>query len=220
MPGMIFHLVFAEEIYRRTKIKLNKVDFFSGNIIPDLVTAENKKYTHYRIKSYVDGHMFPDLAKARNELLDKSNSIKLGIFSHLYLDYYFIEEFLYNEFIFDTKNGKAINPRTNTTWDLKQFFAKSTEGGILYEGYTQINNLLFKDGYIKKETLDMLPDNLPLTGIPAFDKRYEMTWREELSIYLSENIPYTGKIFEYERIISTIYGIANGLITELENSIV
>ena len=49
MPGMTFHLVFAEEVYRRTKIELNKVDFFSGNLIPDLVTTENKKYTHYRI---------------------------------------------------------------------------------------------------------------------------------------------------------------------------
>lgn len=220
MPGMIFHLVFAEEVYRRTKIKLNKVDFFSGNIIPDLVTAENKRYTHYRTNSQTEGFMVPDLAKVRKKFFDKNSSIKLGIYTHLYLDHYFIEEFLTKEFIFDKKNGKAINPRTNTTWDLKQFFAKSTESGILYEGYTQINSLLFKDGYIKKETLEILPDNLPLTGIPAFDKRYEMTWREELNIYLSENIPYTGKIFEYKRILSAIYGIANGLITELENSIV
>ncbi len=216
MPGMIFHLVFAEEVYRRTKIKLNKVDFFSGNLIPDLVTTENKKYTHYRINSHMEGFMVPDLEKVRREIFDRDSSIRLGIYTHLYLDHYFIEEFLTKEFIYDKENGKVTNPRTNTTWELKQFFANPSDGGILYEGYTQINNLLIKYGCISKETLDILPDNLPLTGIEAFDKRYEMTWREELEGYLLENIPYTGKIFEYERITSAIYDIANNLIKELE----
>ncbi len=220
MPGMTFHFVFADEVYRKIKIKLDKVEFFSGNIIPDLVTPENKEYTHYRITSPVDGHMFPDLAKAKSELFDKDNSIKLGMYSHLYLDYHFIEDFLYKEFIFDVKNGKVINPRTNTTWDLRQFFGKCTEGGILYEGYTQINNLLIKDGYINTNDLSNIPNNLPLTGIPVFDNRYEMTWREELNGYLSRKIPYNGKIFEYERLTSAIYNIADQFISDVEKMLV
>ena len=43
MPGILYHLAFAEEVYRNfsEQMKLDKVNFMAGNLIPDL--ANDKK---------------------------------------------------------------------------------------------------------------------------------------------------------------------------------
>lgn len=45
MPGILYHLSFAEKVYRKlaTVIQFDKVGFMSGNLIPDLAT-ENGIY--------------------------------------------------------------------------------------------------------------------------------------------------------------------------------
>ena len=45
MPGIMFHLAFAEEVYRHIGYLLDKISFFSGNLIPDL--AIDKKSSSY-----------------------------------------------------------------------------------------------------------------------------------------------------------------------------
>ena len=54
MPGILYHLSFAEEVYRNlgTVIQFDKVGFMSGNLIPNLAT--DKKKSHYRKKASVD----------------------------------------------------------------------------------------------------------------------------------------------------------------------
>lgn len=214
MPGIIYHLAFAEEVHRHLKNKVNKVEFFSGNLIPDLVIPENKKASHYQVSASVSGFVVPDMKAVKRELYDASSSIKLGMFCHLYLDYHFFESYLINEFILDTDTMQVLNPRNGLSWPVHRFFAKAPSGGILYAGYTQTNQLMILDGHISQETLNLLPSNLPLTGLPVFDKRRVKTWREELNGYLCENIVYTGEILDYERLWSAISSFANKFINE------
>ena len=51
MPGILYHLTFAEEVYKSLgkKLKIDKIDFMAGNLIPDL--AIDKKKSHYRTKA-------------------------------------------------------------------------------------------------------------------------------------------------------------------------
>lgn len=212
MPGIIYHLAFAEEVYRHMENKIDKVEFFSGNLIPDLVL--DKKVSHYRIPASLVGCEVPDMNIVKSELYDKNSPIKLGMFCHLYLDYHFIETYLIPEFTWDTKNKQVTNPRNGKRWSFSQFFASPSKGGIMYQGYTQINKLMFVDKHIKMETINMLPDILPLTGLPVFDNRREMTWREELNGYLAEDAPYTGEFLDYERLWSSISSIADKFVTE------
>lgn len=212
MPGIMYHLAFAEEVHRCLKTPINNMEFFAGNLIPDL--ALDKKASHFKMLASVQRFEVPNMDVVRKKLYDKSSSIKLGIYSHLYLDYHFIESFLIPEFIWDADKMEVINPRNGRVWPVKQFFAKPANGGILYNGYTQINRLLLSDGHIKMETIDTLPDILPPTNIPLFDTRREKTWREELNGYLSEDVPYTGEALDYDRLWKFISQIAEKFVTE------
>lgn len=212
MPGIMYHLAFAEEVHRYLKTPLNNVEFFAGNLIPDL--ALDKKASHFKMPASVQGFEVPNMNEVEKILFDKSNSIQLGIYCHLYLDYHFIESYLISEFIWDAYKMNVINPRNGKIWSVKQFFAKPANGGILYNGYTQINKLLLSDEHIKMETIETLPDILPPTNIPLFDTRREKTWREELNSYLSENASYTGEALDYNRLWNAISAIAKKFVME------
>lgn len=212
MPGIMYHLAFAEEVFRHLPISVNQIEFFSGNLIPDLVV--DKKVSHFRIPASIEGFEVPDMKAVRELLYDKNNSLKLGMFCHLYLDYHFIETYLIPEFIWDEKKQQVINPRNGNSWSVEQFFAKPSEGGILYNGYTQINKMLLSDGHIKMETVDMIPAVLPSTGLSQFDTRRQKTWREELNGYLLENAPYTGEALDYTRLWNSISTISRKFVSE------
>lgn len=212
MPGIIYHLAFAEEIFRSIKTPISDVDFFSGNLIPDLVV--DKKSSHYIVPTSTPGFEVPNMNVVKNKLFDINNSINLGMYCHLYLDHHFINNYLIPEFIFDTDNNEVINPRNGFKWPISQFWAPASKGGILYKGYTQINRLMFEKGHISKKTLDILPNVLPLTGIPTFDNRRELSWRDELNSYLSEHEPYTGEILDYDRLWNAIFSIAQKFVNE------
>ena len=213
MPGIMYHLSFAEEVYRLANPEMDKVAFFSGNLIPDLAT--DKKLSHHRTSASVNGFFVPDMKLVKSELFDLGNPIKLGMFCHLYLDYRFIEDYLIPEFIWDKENMRVINPRNGNSWSVAEFFAKPAQGGILYNGYTQINKRLLEDGHVNFDTLKMLPDILPDTGIPVYDSRREKTWREELNGYLSEDAPYTGEALDYDRLWKAISTFATQFAEEL-----
>ena len=211
MPGILYHLAFAEEVYRNfsEQLKLDKINFMAGNLIPDL--AIDKKASHYRQKASVDGFFVPTIEKVKRELFIPSDSIKFGMYCHLYLDYYFIEDFLIPEFIWDTSAMKVINPRNNKEWNVKTFF--SHDG--MYGSYTEINGLMVADGHVSLETVSQIPETLPSTGIPIFDNRREQTWKAELEGYLSQHKEYTGDIFDYNHLWSCIEKIAKQFVREV-----
>lgn len=212
MPGIMYHLAFAEAVLRHSKTNLDNVEFFAGNLIPDL--ALDKKASHFKTSASVKGFAVPNMNLVKDNLYDKQNSIKFGMYCHLYLDYHFIETYLIPEFTWDIDKMEVINPRNGKVWSAEHFFAKPAEGGILYKGYTQINRLLLSNKHIKMETIETLPDILPPTNIPLFDTRREKTWREELNGYLSEDAPYTGEILDYNRLWKSISIITEKFVNE------
>lgn len=196
MPGILYHLSFANLVFQQlSNIKpIDEIDFMSGNVIPDL--AKDKKRAHFSIPASHYDFFVPDMELVADKLFTFENSLKLGMFSHLYLDYHFIEEFLIPEFIWDKGNNKVINPRNNKEWTRDEFFSNSG----MYGSYTEINTLMIKNGHIPLDTISKIPDSLPNSGIAIFDSRREKTWRDELNEYLSESKKYTGDVFEYDRL--------------------
>ena len=144
MPGILYHLSFAELVYKKisSTLSIDKIDFMSGNLIPDL--AKNKKSAHYSIPATQEGFLVPNMELATKNLFSIKNSLKLGIFCHLYLDYHFIEDFLIPDFIWDYKNGKVINQRNNKEWKREECFSSM----CLYGSYTEINTLMIKNNHI------------------------------------------------------------------------
>lgn len=211
MPGILYHLSFAEEVYRKLApvMPLDKVSFMAGNLIPDLAT--DKKQSHYRKKASVDGFFVPEMELVRRDLFVPKDSVKFGMFCHLYLDYYFIEEFLIPEFIWDVETMRVINPRNNKEWDVKTFFSHSG----MYGSYTEINQLLVRDGHVSVSTIEEIPEILPNTGLTVFDARREKTWKAELDEYLAQKKEYTGEIFDYNRLWSCIERIATQFVDEI-----
>lgn len=211
MPGILYHLSFAEEVYRKLApvMPLDKVSFMAGNLIPDLAT--DKKRSHYRKKASVDGFFVPEMELVRRDLFVPKDSVKFGMFCHLYLDYYFIEEFLIPEFVWDVERMKVINPRNNKEWDVKTFFSHSG----MYGAYTEINQLLVRDGHVSVSTIEEIPEILPNTGLTVFDARREKTWKAELDEYLAQKKEYTGEIFDYNRLWSCIERIATQFVDEI-----
>lgn len=188
---------------------LDKVSFMAGNLIPDLAT--DKKRSHYRKKASVDGFFVPEMELVRRDLFVPKDSVKFGMFCHLYLDYYFIEEFLIPEFIWDVETMRVINPRNNKEWDVKTFFSHSG----MYGSYTEINQLLLRDGHVSVSTIEEIPEILPNTGLTVFDARREKTWKAELDEYLAQKKEYTGEIFDYNRLWSCIERIATQFVDEI-----
>lgn len=211
MPGILYHLSFAEEVYRKLApvMPLDKVSFMAGNLIPDLAT--DKKQSHYRKKASVDGFFVPEMELVKRDLFVPEDSVKFGMFCHLYLDYYFIEEFLIPEFVWDVERMKVINPRNNKEWDVKTFFSHSG----MYGAYTEINQLMVRDGHVSISTVEEIPAILPNTGLTVFDARREKTWKAELEEYLAQEKEYTGEIFDYNRLWSCIERIATQFVEEI-----
>lgn len=211
MPGILYHLSFAEEVYRKLApaMSLDKVSFMAGNLIPDLAT--DKKQSHYRKKASVDGFFVPEMELVKRDLFVPEDLVKFGMFCHLYLDYYFIEEFLIPEFIWDSETMRVINPRNNKEWDVKTFFSHSG----MYGAYTEINQLMVRDGHVSISAVEEIPAILPNTGLTVFDARREKTWKAELEEYLAQKKEYTGEIFDYNRLWSCIERIATQFVEEI-----
>ena len=204
MPGILYHLTFAEEVYKNLEknIKIDQISFLSGNLIPDL--AVDKHHSHYRDNASTKGFFVPNMSLAKKDLFIVKDPIKLGMYCHLYLDYHYIKDFLIPEFVWDTENNMVINPRNNKKWNVGAFFSPLG----MYGSYTEINRLILKDGLVSLENMLKIPEFLPNTGIDIFDNRREKTWRTELEEYLSERKEYTGDIFDYDRLTNFIKSLA------------
>ena len=211
MPGILYHLSFAEMVYRKlaTVISFSKNLFMAGNLIPDL--SVDKWHSHYRKEASFEGFFVPEMEIAKKELLDVSDSIKFGMYCHLYLDYHFIEDFLIPEFIWDVQNMLVTNPKNNKQWDTKTFFSASG----MYGAYTEMSNLMIRNGHISMKVIERIPEILPNTGMPVFDNRREKTWKEELNDYLAQEKDYTGEIFDHNQLWECIKMIADKLAEEI-----
>lgn len=215
MPGICYHAYYATLLKDYLCLGLGKEEivskFYQGNFIPDMFGKEGKRDTHM-YKEYTYGFTVPDMEKIR-EICEPhfDNPIALGIYAHLYLDDRFIREFLVPSFIWDVKNGIITNPKTGYTATKKEFFGSKSTG--LYGAYTSINPLLIKECNLD---IDSIPETLGMSGIDVYDQgRREQTWKDELTGYLAQNIPYTGEVLDYNELTSKIRGFAIDLSIEL-----
>lgn len=214
MPGILYHLAFAEAVYQKCKdiIKIEKIEFMSGNLIPDYAVAGKDK-THYQKPASVKGFYVPEMELVKRDLFVPNDSVKFGMYCHLYLDHYFISGFLIPEFIWDTDRYMVINPRNGKEWTVKDFF--SHKG--MYGSYTEINQMMLRDDHIPLETVNEIPEILPKTGMPLYDVRKEKTWKTELEEYMAEKKEYTGDVFDYVRLWEYIERIAGQFADEIRN---
>lgn len=217
MPGYYYHFYFSKLVFQYAKECQKTISnaslFYQGNILPDIVTNDWKSCVH--MKRELNGHKdfgIPDLPFIRKQLLrDLSDPLHLGIYAHLYLDARFITEFLIPSFIWDYENEVIINPKTGYTATTEEFFGYQNSG--LYAAYTSINPMLMKD-YGLQEVVDIMPDELAMTGISLFDdhRKNYIPWKQELQGYLRENIPYTGEILEYPVLTERIEAFAKDFV--------
>lgn len=211
MPGMLSHIMFAKEVYRELPICIDKALFMSGNLIPDLPT--DKDASHYRKPSLsVPDLLAPDLQEVKSKFLNVENALFLGIYSHLYLDNRFIEGFMISELDWNYEKMRVVNPKNGLEWTASEFF--SQDG--MYGSYSEINGLMLRDGYVSIDDISDIPETLPLTGVPVFDNnRKSQSWKEEFYGYIRERKPYTGKLFDYDRMCSFIKKTAHEFVEEI-----
>ncbi|MBQ9116132.1 MAG: hypothetical protein IJY04_03825 [Clostridia bacterium] len=213
MPGILYHLTFAEMVALRLKEVLSPADraeFLAGNLLPDL--AKNKALSHFRKPASLDGMLVPDLQKAAELMLPPHRPLLFGAYCHLFLDASFIEEILIATFIWDKERKTVTSRESGLTVSIGEFFS---DNGI-YGAYTELNQLLIRDGYVSSELIDSIPDVIPKTGIEFLDYRREMSWREELNGYLSEKRAYTGRLLRYEFISERFNTFADRLASSLQ----
>ena len=188
----------------------NHPDFLAGNLIPDLST--DKKRSHFRVDASMQGFVVPNLKAVRNIFFRLKNPLLFGCYTHLWLDHHFIEGMLIPSFEWDVDKQEVRNPRNGMTWSKEVFF--SQQG--LYGAYTELNPILIENGLISLHTLQRLPEDLPETGIPVFDRRHHKTWRAELDGYLAENRSYTGDILAYDEFVQKLKYFADAFVQDVQ----
>ena len=212
MPGMLFHVALAsylKQILLEKRILTDNtvVDFFSGNLIPDL--AEKKDLAHYEAMTEIEGVYSPDMEVIREKYFSTDSAVLLGVYCHLLLDNVFIEEGLIRRFEFCPDYGLII--KDNDRYTYRQFFGKH---GI-YGDYTKMNHMLIDDGWVDMNEVDSIPDELPLTGFYEMDKRRTMTWRQELEGYLYQRQITSYGLLEYKDILKIVRNTADMIINDL-----
>ena len=178
MPGFLYHLAFSELVLREHP-ELNtgtkRTDFLVGSVIPDLTT--DKDISHYRTVR-ISGWLIPSISQLKHELPNELTPLLLGGYGHLWLDYYFITNYLAKN-CYLTFGERVINFDLDRIWDADYFL--SIRG--LYGVYDKGNRLLAEQ-HLLPEDMFNLPDPPPLTGFAPFDQRSDKSWKKAVQKYL------------------------------------
>lgn len=222
MPGYLHHLACANEVAKQLKgvplsnygdIKLDTEKFVLASLIPDL--AKDKQGAHYQSDEHVrNGWRYPNLAKM--EKLDDA-SVYLGIWCHLYLDYWFVMDFLSKKFEIRKKFGfKMVYDQWDSgrRWRLKDFLSPM---GI-YASYSASNRRLIAEGLLPEWLIQPIGGGEygvahrqpPRTGLRLYDEHGKHEWFDEVEYYLSESRPTNDNpIISYDDLRAAILVAAN-----------
>lgn len=171
MPGYIFHLTEAKLIIdgfeKNGMICSNqwKNDFLMGNLLPDTKKKPEKQKTHYwkeeDMKNWAiapDVQYFYDKYK---KYLDFEHPIELGYYSHLLLDYYFVNEFWESVFYFINDKGQKASLKEEVTHvylkecnkkiPVDEFFSDTN----YYGDYSRMNDYFMKRYKLSAPVLDL-----------------------------------------------------------------
>ena len=209
MPGYLFHLAFGEEVLKKGGI-VDKELFKLGSISPDL--APNKQLSHFKNKT-IGAFVVPNLddftQKYAQEL--KTSDFVKGYFSHLFLDYYFISDFVANyivtldkkmqptdiptqiKFIKLLKNNKYIDLENPTeAIEIDSFFRER----ILHREYSALNTHFRNDFALTLPQLTNVPNSISELPPSSVIINYPTLSKELSDILLSSD--QAASIFSYE----------------------
>lgn len=193
MPGYVMHAVFAKLAGEKLGVRNNN-RYLVGALIPDACTWDydkKKEISHFTNKLYYILKN-PDLdlfLQKYGHLL--SDDVVLGIYSHLYLDKYFYNEFMYE--IFEFSKDSITNKKTGRRFKIfEEFFVK---GGI-YEEYTAMNKMFIPDYNLDVPALNFTLNNLP--EIEEYDFSKLAGFRKKIIGFLEEEGRYTGEYINYQ----------------------
>ena len=88
MPSVAAHMICAKLV--ANELKIIHPEFIKGNLLPDIIDIQN---SHRKIKGKY--YYIPDINYFIN-ILDFSDDLQLGYLSHLLLDTYFLEDYIYD----------------------------------------------------------------------------------------------------------------------------
>lgn len=139
MPSIAAHMICAKLV--ADKLEINDPEFIKGNLLPDIIDIKN---SHKKIKG--NYYYVPDIDYFVNTL-NFNNNLYLGYLSHLLLDKFFLEDYIY-----DVVKGEEV------------FFNR-----IMYNEYDIINYELLKTFNIN---VDYLNSILKDFNVPIDEKKY------------------------------------------------
>ena len=87
MPSIAAHMICAKLV--GSKLGINDSEFIKGNLLPDIIAMEN---SHKKIKG--KHYYIPNIEYFVNTL-NLSDNLYLGYLSHLLLDKFFLEDYIY-----------------------------------------------------------------------------------------------------------------------------
>lgn len=89
MPSIAAHMICAKLV--SNNLDINDLEFIKGNLLPDIIDIKD---SHHKM---IGKHYYiPNIDYFINTL-DLNNNLDLGYLSHLLLDKYFLEEYIYDE---------------------------------------------------------------------------------------------------------------------------
>jgi len=227
MPGYLFHMAFGEEVLKKGGIK-NKEAFKLGNIAPDL--SPNKMSSHF--KNIAEGaFLVPNIETFVKQYQIKTNDFMIGYLAHLYLDLYFIKDFVAKyivtldkkmqptnnsnqiKFIKLLKNNKYIDLEENPAEpiEIDHFFRER----ILHREYSALNNQLRNDYTLTLPQAIKIPNYIRELPPEAVTNNYPKLNKDLTEILLSSD--KTASIFSYEEYKAFSKDLANRFCEFLKN---
>ena len=178
MPNISSHMAIAVKVSERLNITSD--DFIIGNLLPDL--EEDKVKSHYKIQGKF--YLIPDINYVVKNL-DLNNKTNLGILTHLLLDKYYLEEYLYkNVPNIDVFKSKIVYKDYDIlNKDIIKQFNLNIENIIKI--LSKINNIEYKEKLNKNINYLLLNE----TGTTTYlDKDKFIRFLDDISIRISEEI--------------------------------
>lgn len=229
MPGYLFHMAFGEEVLKKGGIK-DKESFRLGNIAPDL--APVKILSHFKYTSN-GAFLVPCIETFLKQYSKKvkENDFMVGYLAHLYLDLYFIKNFV-SKYIttFDKKMQQTNDPNqikfikllTNNKYidleenpaepiEIDQFFRER----ILHREYSALNKQLRNDYTLTLPQAINIPNYIQELPREAVKRNYPELNKELSNILLSSD--KNASIFSYEEYKAFSKELANKFNEFLKN---
>lgn len=159
MPSVAAHMICAKWV--SDKLKIKDLDFIKGNLLPDIIDMPSEK-SHLKIKGKY--YEIPNV-EVFLENANLKNNLTLGYLSHLLLDKYFLEDYIY-----DVVNGEEI------------FL-----NGKIYEEYDIINYKLLKKFEIDVEYLSKILKDF---NVCVAEEKYIANLKSLNNGYLDKELKY------------------------------